>query len=324
MWHSGRLDDRIVEEWRESKADQARRATAHVKDKSLERFPLGTEVDVSVLLSVAEGEDAADVEFLVDVRSFTCGRHSLFVQGPAEDPSTRLLLKSVPASAVLRAARHDESHDIRQAKADAFLKLFEAPAESLTTDALPVDELQRRVFSSACSCDVDDEEDIQRARSDDAVNVVMHMFRRLKSMGNMSDVAGTELEVLEKELARRHQARVFKSTMSFFSRHAFTLKAVVQDVSDRGEFGLRFEIEDLEGATTTVPGDSSYIQKHGECGDIGGGLFGANAGTVLAGGGLFGANFANTGGGLFGANTGGGLFGANTGGGLFGANTGAF
>jgi len=300
---SGRLDDGIVKEWRESVSEQARRAIALVKDKSLERFPLGTEVEVIAVLSVAEGEEAADVDFL-DVRGYTRRTGGgLFGQSEIAQDG-RLLLKSVPATAVLRASCH-LSAGVQQT-VSSFLELFEAPAASLMPAALPVDELQRRVFSSARNSSMDDAEDLQRARNDDTVMLVMHMFRRLKSTGSLSDVAGVELEVLEKELTRRHQARVFQYLIPLLNRDPVHLKAVVQEISDRGEFVLRFEIESLEGATTTVPGDAGYIKQLGE---VGGGLFGAN--TV---GGLFGGNGGNTGGGLFGGD------GGNTGGGLFGAN----
>lgn len=304
---SGHLDDEIVREWRESTSQQAHRASTLVKDKSLERFPLGAEVEVAAVLSAAGGEGPAGARFLVDVRSYTGGRRAgggLFGQPPETAPDGRLILESVPASAVLQASRH-LSNSMQQHVA-SFLELFETSAGSLTPAALSVDELQRRVFSSALSSGDDYAEDFQRARADDTLMVVMHMFRRLKSTGNLSDVAGVEFDVLEKELSRRHQARNFQYLISVFGRNPIHLKAVVQDVSDRGEFVLRFESEALEGATTTVPGDSAYIVKLGE---------------VVGSGGLFGAN---TGGGLFGPNAvgGGGLFGAPAGGGLFGGTVG--
>jgi hypothetical protein len=315
---SAHLDDEIVKEWRESISQQALRASTLVKNKSLERFPLCTEVEVAAVLSAARGVGAADAHFLVDVRSYT-GRMAgggLFGQPPETAPDGRLVLESVPASAVLQASRH--LNDNLQQHVTSFLELFEAPAGSLTPAALSADELQRRVFSAAPSSGEDYAEDLPRARADDTLMVVMHMFRRLKSTGKLSDVAGVEFDVLEKELSRRHQSRVFQYLFSALSRNPIHLRAVVQDVSDRGEFVLRFEIESLEGATTTVPGDAGYIVKPGEAGTVDGGLFPGNAGGGLFGanavGSLFGGNGGNTGGGLFGGN------GGNTGGGLFGAD----
>jgi len=300
---SGRLDDGIVKEWQESMSEQFRRASTAVRDKSLKRFPLGTDVEVVAVLSSAGGGEGAGDDFLVDVRAYAGGRPGggLFGGPPEAAPDGRLLLKSAPASAVLRASRH-LSADI-QHTLGSFLELSEDRAGALTPAALPADELQRRVFSSARGS-VDDEtsEGLWRASADDTLMVVMHMLRRLKSTGGLSDVAGVEFEVLEEELTRRHKARVFQYLIPRLSRSPVHLKAVVQSVSDRGEFTLRFEGEGLEGATATVPGDSSYIHKFSE--EVtGAGPFGVNAG-----GGLFGPN--NTAGGLFGPNAAGGLFGA--------------
>eukprot|EP00746_Dinoflagellata_sp_MGD_P035974 gnl/MRDRNA2_/MRDRNA2_18620_c0_seq1.p1 gnl/MRDRNA2_/MRDRNA2_18620_c0~~gnl/MRDRNA2_/MRDRNA2_18620_c0_seq1.p1 ORF type:complete len:266 (+),score=44.64 gnl/MRDRNA2_/MRDRNA2_18620_c0_seq1:44-841(+) len=260
-----------------------------------------TEVCLEVLLVACETSEATDImseastieDFLVDVH---VGKRGGGLFGKME--AGRVLLQGVLVSSVLRAAASNNSGE--NWYISAFLEHMK-PLPELPASPLPASELLPLVFKTPSpDSDRTGREEALSADQSDVTAFVLHMLRRIRKSEAVKDDFKAEWDILEKELRRRRFARIEKALRSELHRHMIQLEAVVESVSDRGDFTLRFKRFDSDEVKAIVPPDFTGMSSASDANSeerASEGLFGQNTRP-----GLFGTvgNPRNSGGGLFG------------------------
>jgi len=253
---SGRLDAEVCAEWQDCREQARRLAATAGRQRSEERFPVGSEVEIFVRLAPAtpEGHEATE-DPTVEVRVLE-KRGNVGFFGASRDVMGRILFGAVPCCKVLSAAHPIPEH----AEVREFLSMF--GSSPLGAAPLPSAELVDLVFGKGLpvGATIDNQQDLSK--------VVAHIVRRLATVdGGLPPVVQEEWKVLDTELKTRRETRCVMNLINRLSNLTARLKAKVESIGHDGEFTLAFPDlpDDENGATRriAVPGDFPFVALFG-------------------------------------------------------------